>query len=93
MAQDDAAPEVSGEGREEGWGSKEMFYLMTHSTRKVMSGRCGASETPNTCNKWSGIVILKYCTTDVHMWEWRDAAGSPSNNNNNNYNNNTLMVR
>ena len=34
---------------------------------KVISGRVGAAETPNTCNMWSGIAVLKHSTVDVHV--------------------------
>ena len=33
----------------------------------VMSGRCGAAETPNTCNTWSGTLMLTPSTVDVHV--------------------------
>ena len=31
---------------------------------EVMSGRCGAAETPSTCNMWPGLVMLKYSIVD-----------------------------
>ena len=32
-----------------------------------MSGRCGAAETPNTCNMWSGIITVKHSTVGGHV--------------------------
>ena len=37
----------------------------TNGRAKVMSGRCDATETSNTCNMYNGIVILKPSTVDV----------------------------
>ena len=34
---------------------------------KVMSGCCGTTENFNTCNVWSGILMLKHSTIDAHV--------------------------
>ena len=33
---------------------------LVNTQTKVMSARCGAAETPNTYNLWSGIVMLTF---------------------------------
>ena len=34
---------------------------------KIMSGRRGTAETPNTHNTWSGIIMLKHSTVEFHV--------------------------
>ena len=40
---------------------------LANGQAKVMSGHFGATETPNTCNMWSGIVMLEHSTIDIHV--------------------------